>query len=827
MKYILRALVVLLLLTSFGNVKVSNAQITTPVTVKSDDVSDAQGRDMAQKARDSGMSDEQIRQQALKKGMSPTEVDKLQDRINIIRTQNNKETDNSKKDKNGREIVGDDTKKNDSKDDKSSGSGNVSAPGTAIFGSELFNNGNLTFEPNLRLPTPQNYRLGPDDQILINVYGKSQVDWKLSISPDGNIQIPGIGLVSMSGKTIEQATQIIKAKLSANNYAIGNGTTVAVSLGNIRSIKVIIVGEVAKPGTYTLSSLSTVFNALYASGGPNQNGSFRQIEIIRNNMVIRKLDVYDFLLHADQKDNIKLEDGDIVRVPTYKVHVTLTGQVKRQEIFEVLPGETLSDVIKFAGGFNDLAYTATIKVIQLTNQDMRITDLKAQDFDNYIPLRGDKYIVDRILDTYENRVSIYGAVVRPGQFELDKGLTLTGLINKASGLKPEVFSSRGFISRLKADNTTELVSFDIKSILNKTSPDIPLKREDVVTIVSIFDLRDQYRVSISGEVRSPGEFPYAEDMKVADLIVKAGGFTEGASNKRISVSRRVDDSDPLSKDTRVAEVFSLNIGANLKDDEANFVLKPFDMVSVYSLPGYEIQKTVKVEGEVIYPGYYTIQKKNEKISDIITRAGGFTASANVDGSNLKRVNTAVLGIDKTKSKIDTNALKQERADRMKRLQRIYKDSTNTDNDQMRNNFVGINLKQILQNPGIGEDLILEDGDILRVPKQQQTVRINGEVLFPSAVVYNNGKSFKGYVLNAGGYSPEALSSGAYVVYANGTVKGTRRFLFFVSHPRIKPGSEIFVPKKPFKKDNLPEILALTSSLVSMGAIILGVISLHK
>ncbi|MFD2145271.1 SLBB domain-containing protein [Mucilaginibacter antarcticus] len=416
-----------------------------------------------------------------------------------------------------------------------------------------------------------------------------------------------------------------------------------------------------------------------------------------------------------------------------------------------------------------------------------------------MPLRGDKYFIDRILNSYQNRVSIYGAVVRPGQFELDNGLTLTGLINKAAGLKPDVFSSRGFISRFKNDNTSELLSFDIKEIIAKKSPDIILKREDLVTIVSIFDLRDKYTVTISGEVRNPGEFIYASDMKVGDLIVNAGGLTEGASNKRISVSRRVNDSDPSLSNSRVAEVFSLNVGSNFKDGESNFVLMPYDIVSVYALPGYEKQKIVKVEGEVIYPGYYTIQKKNEKISDIVSRAGGLTASADVDGSNLKRDNAAVLGVDRTKSSIDTNSLLQERSDRLKRLQLTYNDSSLQQESQIRNNFVGINLKEILKQPGVGEDLILEDGDVLRVPKSQQTVRVNGQVLFPSVVVYSNGKSFKEYVLNAGGFSAQALKRGAYIVHSNGTVQSTSKFLFFRFHPKVKPGSEIFVPKNKIQK----------------------------
>jgi protein involved in polysaccharide export with SLBB domain len=368
--------------------------------------------------------------------------------------------------------------------------------------------------------------------------------------------------------------------------------------------------------------------------------------------------------------------------------------------------------------------------------------------------------------------------------------------------------------------------------MTKPSADIALQREDSVSISSMFDLHDKYKVTIKGQVRKPGDFAYADSMKVADLIIKAGGFAEGASAKRIEVSRRVYDSDPNIKDSKVAQVFSINVDANLKFESINFSLKPFDIVSIYSLPGYETQKTVKVEGEVIYPGYYTIQKKNERISDLVARAGGLTASADIEGSSLKRDNEAVLGVDK--NKIDTIELNKERDARLKQFQRTYtskdKDSLKNalDTSQLRNNYVGIDLKKILQKPGTGDDLILENGDVVRVPKQQQLVRVNGEVLYPSAVVYTGGKSFRGYVLNAGGFSANALKRGAYIVYPNGTVKGTTKFLFFNNHPRVKPGSEIYVPKKPVSVNNTAQlILGFTTGLASLGAIILGILSLNK
>ena len=834
MRYIKSTTLILILILTvlFINIQPASGQ-TIPQnlsTVNVNDLSDNQIRQLLQQAQSSGISDQQILQQAENRGLPPDQVQLLQKRIATIRKSSN--AGNAEYNNNmtaDTDTVVSQTRKLNYKPDTTADSLNKIKTGNnilnnlrpKIFGADLFKNRNLTFEPSLKLATPLNYILGPDDQLSINIYGNSVANWKLNVSSEGNINIPGVGLLNVSGKTIEQATTAIKSRLAANNYAIGRGTSVQIGLGNIRSIKVIMVGEVNKPGTYTLPSLATAFNALYAAGGPNDNGTYRQIEIIRNNKIVRTLDIYDFLLKGEQNDNIRLQDQDIVRVPTYRLRVEMAGEVKNPALFEVKPGETLADVITFAGGFSDQAYTALIKVSQISDQQRRLTDVSENDFKNYIPLRGDKFVVERILNRYENRITITGAVFRPGQYELQKGLTISQLIQKAGGLKEDAFTARGGITRLKPDNTTEQVSFDVKGVLNKSEPDVTLQREDMVNISSIFDLRGKYRISIKGEVRKPGEFAYADSMSVADLIIKAGGFTEGASSKRIEISRRIFDSDPKVKNSKVAQVYSVNVDANLKTGGGNFTLRPFDIVSVYSLPGFEVQKTVKVEGEVVYPGYYTIQKKDEKISDIVARAGGLTASADVEGSSLKRDNAAILGVDKTK--IDTIILNKERSARLKHLQRAYKDSTNNDTTQYRNNYVGIDLKKILDKPGTNDDLILENGDVLRVPKQQQVVRVNGEVLYPSAVVYSLGKSFREYVLNAGGFSPDGLKSGAYVVYPNGTVVGTRKFLFFNNHPKVKPGSEIYVPKKPIRKGNaLQDVLAFTTGLVSLVVLFISV-----
>jgi protein involved in polysaccharide export with SLBB domain len=814
--------ILILLFINSGAVLAQTSGLQNISTINVDDLSDAQVKQVMQQAEAAGLSDADLLQQAQIKGMSASEASKLQTRITELR---GKETASSatvnQTGSNQRSLNYTPDTLNTPANRKDSAK-NAKPP---IFGANIFKNKDMSFEPNLRLATPANYIIGPEDQIDINVYGKSVVNWKLTVTPEGVINIPGAGLLNVNGKTIEQATAAIKAKLSASNYAVGRGTNVQVSLGNIRSIKVIIIGQVIKPGTYTLPSLATVFNALYAAGGPGDQGSFRQIEIIRSNKIIRHLDIYDFLVKGDQSNNINLQDQDIIRVPTYRTRVELSGAVKIPALFEVLPGETLQSVIDFAGGFSDQAYTARIKVSQISDQQRRITDVLEDDYKNYIPLRGDKYTVSHILNRFENRVSINGAVFRPGEYELQKGLTLSALIKNAAGLREDAFTGRGNITRLKPDNTTELIPFDVQGILNKSAVDIPLQREDSVMIYSIFSLRDKYNVVIKGGVRKPGTFAYADSMTVEDLIMKSGGFAEGASPKRVEVARRIDNSDPSSTNSLVAQVFSVNVDTYLKASDLSFKLKPYDAVSVYTLPGYEKQKTVRVEGEVLYPGYYTIEKKNEKVSDILKRAGGLSASANVDGGTLKRNNIAILGIDKNKA--DTAEIARDRINSITRLGRNYSDS-NVEDTLMRNNYVGIDLKDILEKPGSSIDLLLEDGDEIRIPKQQQIVRVNGQVLYPSAVVYSDRKSFKDYVLNAGGYSYSALRRGAYIVYPNGTVKGTRKFLFFNNHPGVKPGSEIYVPKKaPSTNNGLQQILAFTTGFASLGAIILGILSLNR
>ncbi|RZK72977.1 MAG: capsule biosynthesis protein, partial [Pedobacter sp.] len=604
---------------------------TNYADVKVDELSDAQIRQMIQRAESVGYNDAQLEQMAAAQGMKAEEIAKLRARVAKIRG-NEKSVSSSvvQEEQNSERTFTDSTKKRDPirinvlEDLK-----------PKVFGAELFANSNISFEPNVRMATPRNYIIGPDDQLLIDLSGDNDVNYNLKVSPDGTIRLQYVGPVAVGGLSIEQATAKIRSSMAATYPSLRNGrTSIAINLGNIRSIKVTILGEVVKPGSYTLSSLSTVFNALNASGGPNANGSFRKIQVIRNNKVISTVDVYDFLLNGIQKSNVRLQDQDVINIPVYQSRVEVAGEVKRPALFEVLSTESLDDVIRFAGGFSNQAYTAQVKVLQNTNRERSITDVPAESFSTYGPLNGDKYVVERILDRFANRVTISGAVFRPGDFELDKGLTLKGLITKADGLTEDAFLNRGYINRLNADNSSSLLSFDVAKIMDGSEADIPLRREDKINISSIFDLRDEYNVSIQGEVREPGVFDYGDNMSLEALIQMAGGFKEGATPNRIEISRRVRNSDALSKSALTAELFTVNVDQNLKLQGDTFLLKPYDIVSVRNSTGYEVQKQVKVEGEVLYPGVYTISSKNERLSDLIRRAGGLTPSAYAMGASL-------------------------------------------------------------------------------------------------------------------------------------------------------------------------------------------------
>lgn len=840
LKNVFTTLLFLIMLTVFQQLMAQ----TNYANVKVDDLTDTQIRQLMQRAESIGYNDAQLEQMAAAQGMKADEIQKLRLRVEKIRKQDGTTSSTAQRnDTSNRDLEESDDRsrtavKINRDSTKNTRANNTNYKNTTetnifeglkpkIFGKELFSSSGLTFEPNLRMATPKGYVIGPDDELLIDLSGDNEASYKLKVSPEGVIRLQYVGNISVGGLTIEQAISKIRTSLGPTYPSLKTGrTSVAVNLGNIRTIRITLVGEVVKPGSYSLSSLSTVFNALNASGGPNENGSFRKIQVIRGNKVVSTIDVYDFLLNGVQKGNIRLQDQDVINIPVYEKRVEMSGEVKRPALFEVVSGESLADVLRFAGGFSTEAYSSNIKVLQNTNRERKIVDVPSTQFNSYNPQNGDKFIVDTILDRFANKVQIDGAVFRPGMYSLEDGATLKGLITKADGLKEDAFLNRGYINRLNFDNTASLISFDVAKIMSGTQADIPLQREDKVTISSLFDLRDEYKLSIQGEVRRPGTFDYADNTTVEALIQMAGGFKEGATPSRIEISRRVKSADTVGKNSRTAEIFTLSVDRNLKIEGPTFVLQPFDIVSVRNAEGYSIQKQIKLEGEVLYPGVYTITNKNERISDVIKRAGGLTSYAYAEGASLKRP-----GAEKV-NPADKNAInnKEEEEKKYLNLKRAQesgtKDTLSAEVEQklIQSDLVGINLQRIIEKPLGKYDLIVEDGDIIRVPRTLQTVRITGEVLNPNSIVYLPGKSLRQYINGAGGFTSNARKNGTYIKYANGSAAAVSKFLFFNNYPVVKPGAEILVPKRAERERLTAQSwIGIGTAVASLGAIIVSLL----
>jgi len=710
-----------------------------------------------------------------------------------------------------------------------------------IFGSDLFKNNAITFEPNLRMATPSSYIIGPDDEILLDITGDNEASYQLPVTPDGTIKVEYVGQINVAGLSIAAAKNKIEQRLSGTYPAIRSGRTqVSVNIGNIRTIRVTLTGAATKPGTYSLPSLATVFNALYAAGGPNKNGTYRKIQVIRGNRVISTIDVYDFLANGIQQGNIRLQDQDIIHIPVYGARVQFEGEVKRPAIFETVPGESLSDILRYAGDFTENAYSAKVKVLQTTGRERSVQDIYADQFANYTPKSGDQYIVEPILDRFANRISVLGAVFRPGIFGLEPGMTLKQVLEMADGVREDAFLERGIINRLKADNTSELINFNVRDVLAGTAADIPLKREDKIEISSIFDLRDEYKFTVQGEVRFPGDFPFASNATLGDLIQKAGGLTEGAKNARIEIARRIKNLDVT--DHRSSQTVLVDIKDGVLTDP-NMTLQPYDVISVLGDAGFRTQRQVKIEGEVLYPGYYTIMREDERISDIIKRAGGLTTYAYTEGASLKRTGMSKLNAaekkekERLKKELERDSLDAEENDgKTKKYTAVEEENgdnskakssalakvsqqTTSDSDIEPSDLVGIELNKILEKPYEKGDLLVLDGDIINVPKELETVKVVGEVLNPNNVVYVKGKSLKYYVNQAGGFTDNALKKRVFVQYANGAVKGKDG-----GYPEVKPGAEIVVPKRaPRERMSAQGWVGLGTGIASLAAIIVSLL----
>lgn len=682
-----------------------------------------------------------------------------------------------------------------------------------VFGRNIFTNDNLTFAPSTNLPTPEDYRLGPGDEVIIDIWGNNQATIRQTISPDGTINIPDIGLVSLNGMTIRQADSYMKRKLGQIYSVDGEDakSEIKLTLGNIRTIQVNLMGEVAVPGTYYLSSLSNLYHALYRAGGVSDLGSLRDIQLVRKGKKVASVDVYDFIMNGKTPDNINLEEGDIIVVPAYARLVEVAGNVKRPMTYELRDGETVANLLDYAGGFSGNAYKENVRVVRQNGKEYQVYTVDAPDYASFVLEDGDELTVGQILDRYANRIEVKGAVYRPGIYQLGNGVsTVSQLIAKADGLKGDAFTNRALIHREREDLTLEVISVDVKGILNGTAADIELQKNDVLYIPSIHDLSDIGDITVEGEVARPGAFVFADNTTLEDAIMMAGGLLESASTVKIDVTRRIKDASSTSQSENIAEVFTFSFkDGYVLDGEPGFVLQPYDYIYVRRSPSYTEQISVEVRGEVVFPGTYNISRRTERLSDVITKAGGINQWAYVKGARLSRkmdeeekarLQSTLEVMDSAKDSIDVSTLAT--------AERYY---------------VGIDMEAALAKPGSDVDLVLREGDVLIVPQYNNTVKISGNVLYPNTVTYRPDMTVNDFVTMAGGYGFRSKKNKAYIIYMNGTVSRARRY----SKGVVEPGCEIVVPKKRERKGALQEVLGVATTASSLATMMATIGNLLK
>ena len=683
-------------------------------------------------------------------------------------------------------------------------------PEDEVFGRNIFNTASLTFEPNINLATPENYRLGPGDEIIIDIWGASQNTIKQEISPDGFINIPNLGLVYLGNKTMKEADGLLKEELR-KIYA-DSGNSIKVTLGNIRTIQVNVMGEVMFPGTYTLSSFSTVFHALYSAGGVSPIGSLRNVKVARGGSVVATLDVYEYIMKGKIEDDICLQEGDVIIVPAYEALVKITGKVKRPMRYEMKKNESVGTLLAYAGGFASDAYKKTLRVIRQDGSEYSVATVDENNYTNFQVQDGDAVTVDPILDRYTNRLEIKGAVYRPGIYQLSGNLnTVRQLVEKADGLLGEAFTARAVLYRERENLTREVQPVDVVGILNGTVPDIALRKNDILYIPSIHDLQDWGKVTISGEINKPGEYTYADNMTLEDLVITAGGLKEAASIVRVDIARRIRDPKSTTESETTGENYSFALKDGFViDGQPGFVLQPYDQVIVRRSPSYSEQVNVTVNGEVLYSGQYNLRTKNERLSSVIERAGGVSKFAYVRGAKLTRVANA----EELKRMEDAiRMIRKEIGDAVATSMGLTVDSTFT---------VGIDLEAALANPGSDADIVLREGDVINVPEYNNTVKISGAVMMPNTVSFLQGKKVSYYLSQAGGYSSQAKKSKKFIIYMNGQVaevKGSGK-------KQIEPGCEIVVPNKT-RKFNFATMMSNATSFASLATMVASLANLLK
>ncbi len=813
-------------------------------TIKVDALTESEIAQIQAQLKQAGVSIDMVESQAIAKGMSPAEFAKLKARLSSVKSGSKSGSPLTKKSVNSKVSYGIDSTRTRP----------INKINPLIYGSELFANEN-GFGENENIATPMNYEVGTNDVLKLVVYGVQEYSSDLEVSKEGTVLIENVGRVKVAGLTIEAATTRIRQQMANTAYpSLRSGESkLALTVGDTRTIQVTIIGA-QRSGNYNISSLSTILNALTEAGGPNEIGSYRAIELIRNNKLYKKIDLYAFMQNGDQSQNMGLKDRDVIRVPAYKGRVEIKGQVKRPGIFEINgTAESFNQFLQYAGGFDDTAYTAWVKVIQKNDKEKSVKDLSAKEFASYQPQGGDIIQVSKILDRFQNRVKLSGAVFRPDVYELTEGMRISDLIQKADGLKEDAYLGRAQLIRLKPNLLKELVSINLGKALQKGAEEnIYLQREDELYINSIVDLRDSLTVDLLGEVRSQGRFNYVDSMTVKDLILMAGGFRYEAS-KQIEVARLIQNNGAVT-DNKVATILKTEVNGDLSFNpgQENFVLQPMDVVTITKKVGYTNPEVVSITGQVQSVGKYTLSTRVERVSDIVKRAGGLIGQAYGEGAFIKRsrYNIDTLRSDESKTSVEQAYIRKFKSQQMaataeiksglndenglvdtqKQGKKTLKDSLDVLFKELESDYyqIAIDINRIMEKPGSELDLVLRDKDEIVIPKMDNRVKISGGVLRPTNIVYREGLSIGECISAAGGISEYARRGRAYVIYANGKSKRTMYFGLFRINPNIKPGSEIVLPETDVKKDKpLTSIIQFTTIIAQIGSVLATLAILNK
>ena len=811
--------ILLMLILSIGiltKLSAQNLNIEQLAYINIDQISDEQIQAFWDKAQAQGYSLTDLETAAQVKGIPSSQISKLRQRIMTLSTSRINKNNNSQTNKtssNTQEVFGR-TPINRAKDSLTLTEKN------RLFGYDFFQNPKISFAPTINVPTPENYIINTGDELLIEVWGATENSTTQKVDNQGNIILPLAGKVHVGGLNFTEAKARINTALRRIYAGIaapeGSYSKIytGVSIANIRTVKVNIIGEVQAPGTYSISALSNVINALYASGGPTKNGSFRNIQVVRSGKTIATLDIYDFLLKGSQQGNINLMDQDVIIVPPYRNQVEVIGFVKREGLYEVKEGEKLSNLIDFFGGFLANAYKDNLVIERISGAKREVKEVALSEAEKFAIYGGDKLIVHKLSDIYHNKISITGAVYQPGNYAYKDGMTVLDLINKAAGIRDEAYLNRAILFRTLNRVDKQSVNFSLKDILEQKQT-IPLQANDSLHIYGRDSLSLKYFVRIEGAVRKPQQVPFAKGMTPEDLIIIAGGFIEGADHSQVQVARQTNDTNFKI----ISNIQNIPLSENLEGKQS-IELEPYDIVTVRFQKGYTPQQIVKIEGEIAFPGSYAILSKEERISSLIERAGGFAPYAYIEGATLLR--------KKGREKEDNAQEKQ-----LKKLKKVDKELSiieteeNTEdkkqkekNDEKNEYRVGINLKRIMNNKNSYEDLILKEDDVLIIPSEKQTIEVKGLVLAPSLVRYERGKSTKSYINSAGGFSDNAQKRSVYVMYSNGDVKGTKKFLFFKNYPKVAPGAIVIVPEKPERKGmSTTETVSITTAITTLAILI--------